>query len=279
MTTSCAVIIVTHNSQAYLKKCVDCLKHQSLKPSQIIIVDSGSVDTDYVRCYTKRKGFIVILSKDNIGFCRGNNLGYSHVPKSCDYVLLLNADCFPSTSFLKESIQYMNEKSHQKVAVLTGMLLGYDLQADQPTGMYDSTGIFRTWYGRWFDRGQGQSYPGKLYQQEESVPAICGALMLCRNKALQEVVLSEKAIFDPSFYMYKEDIDLSLRLRRKGWDLRYVPSFVAYHCRGWNKDRKQIPKKFRLLSARNEMRIYARNLSPCILYSAMKYASVKLLDR
>ena len=32
--------------------------------------------------------------------------------------------------------------------------LGYDIKSDQPTGKYDSTGIFRTWYGRWHDRAR-----------------------------------------------------------------------------------------------------------------------------
>lgn len=102
--------------------------------------------------------------------------------------------------------------------------------------------------------------------------------MLCRKKALDEVLLQGGAIFDPSFYMYKEDIDLSLRLRRKGWSLMYVPSLVAYHCRGWKKERKDVPKAYRLLSARNEMRLYARSGSPYVIYSALKYAAVKLLN-
>jgi N-acetylglucosaminyl-diphospho-decaprenol L-rhamnosyltransferase len=275
---SCAVVIVTHNSHEYLEKCIDCLRQQTLRPAQIIIVDSGSSDTSYVQRYHNNRGITVVLSGDNIGFCQGNNLGYKQVDPLCEYVLLLNPDAFLTDRFLKEALVYLKKRPNHDVAVVTGMLLGYDRQTDQPTGEYDSTGIFRTWFGRWYDRGQGDRYPHVLYQKEESIPAVCGALMLCRKKALDEVLLDDEAIFDPAFYMYKEDIDLSLRLRRKGWSLKYVPSLVAYHCRGWRKNRRGVPKVFRLMSARNEMRIYARNGSPCVIYSALKYAAVKLLN-
>ncbi len=277
-TSSCAVIIVTHNSQEYLEKCIDCLRQQSLKPTQTIIVDSGSADTAYVQRYQKNKGVTVIESPNNIGFCQGNNIGYSHVDPSCEYVLLLNPDAFLNVSFLQEAIAYMNKAAHRRVAVSTGMLLGYDRLADRPTGEYDSTGIFQTWFGRWYDRGQGEKYPQVLYQQAEAVPAICGALMLCRKKALDEVLLPGSSIFDPAFFMYKEDIDLSLRLRKRGWTLMYVPSLAAYHCRGWKKDRQAVPKALRLMSARNEMTLYARAGSPYVVFSAMKYVAVKLLN-
>lgn len=275
---SCAVIIVTHNSQGYLEKCMDCLRQQTLRPQQIIIVDSGSTDTAYLQRYHKNQGVTVVLCPENIGFCQGNNRGYKEVDPSCDYVLLLNPDAFLTNRFLKEGIDYLKKRSNHDVGVVTGMLLGYDRQVDQPTGEYDSTGVFRTWFGRWYDRGQGSKYPHTLYQKEEAVPAVCGALMFCRKKALDEVLLDGEDIFDPAFYMYKEDIDLSLRLRRGGWKLSYVPSLVAYHCRGWKKERRSVPKVFRLMSARNEMRLYARTGSPYILYSALKYAAVKLFN-
>lgn len=273
-----AVVIVTHNSQLYLEKCLLCLQQQSLKPTQIIIVDSGSTDNAYVRCYQKRKNMTVILNPVNIGFCRGNNLGYRQIQRSCDYVLFLNPDAFLTPHFVKGSIAYLQQPGHRQIGAITGMLLGYDREKDQPTGKYDSTGIFRCWYGRWQDRGQGESYPNVLYQEEESIPAICGAVMLCRKEALDRVLLNGKEVMDPAFYMYKEDIDLSLRLRKDGWDLRYVPSLIAYHCRGWDKDRKKVPKDLRLMSARNEMRLYSRHCSPCFLYSALKYAAVKLFN-
>jgi GT2 family glycosyltransferase len=173
----------------------------------------------------------------------------------------------------------MENPLHHRCGALTGTTLGYDIVADKPTGKYDSTGVFHTWYGHWFDRGQGQACQSSLYDRKESIPAICGAIYFARKKALDTVMLRNYEVFDNSFYMYKEDIDLSLRLRRKRWTLDFVPDLIAYHCRGWNRDRSKMPRELRLCSAKNELIIHTRNFMPVpTFYAVCKYAAVKLLD-
>jgi hypothetical protein len=66
------------------------------------------------------------------------------------------------------------------------------------------------------DRGQ--------YDLVEDVPAFCGAATLLRRSALEEV-----GTFDSSFFMYYEDTDLSLRLRRHGWRIVYAPDARVRH--------------------------------------------------
>ncbi len=274
----CSVIIVTHNSQAYLAKCLSSLKQQTLPPACIVIVDSGSKQKDYLYPYQVESNIHLCLIEENIGFCQGNNQGMALLPPHTDYVLFLNPDTFLTPLFLEQAVQYMALASSSRVGALTGILLGYDIEKDQPTGRLDSTGIFRQWYGRWYDRDQG-----KLYQQEndlkpEQVLALCGALMFCRKIALDNVLLSPYEVMDSSFYMYKEDIDLSLRLQRQGWSLLFLPHLMAYHCRGWQQDRSKVPRHLRLLSAKNEWRLHARLYSPCCLYSALKYLLVKIFN-
>lgn len=275
---SCAVIIVTHNSHLYLDKCMACLEQQTVIPSQIILVDSGSDHIEYLKAYQKKPRVCVYASKKNIGFCLGNNSGFSLADPQAKYILFLNPDAFLVPSFIEQAIAYMEESRYSKVAALSGFLLDFDMHQNHTNHCFDSCGIFRKWYGRWYDRGQGEAFRSDLYNQEESVPALCGALMFCRREALNTVLLGANEVFDNSFYMYKEDVDLSLRLRKKGWDLKFVPQLAAYHCRGWQKDRRQVPRHLRLLSAKNEMKLCLRSYSPCLLYSCLKYLTVKILD-
>lgn len=254
-----SVIIVTHNSAKFLPKCLASLKAQSVS-HEIVIVDSGSVDPSYL------DGYDNVIKTSNIGFCAANNLGFTKA--SSEFVLFLNPDAFLSPNFLADALHLMEK--YPQCGALTGSLLGYDFDHDRPTGKYDSTGIFSTWYGKWYDRDQGKPVSEITYHNMESVPAICGALMFCRKKALTHPV------FDPTFYMYKEDIDLSLRLRAKGWDLLFFPKLIAYHGRGWKK-RSQIPRQFRLFSARNEIKINKVSLLK-LPYSLVKYAAVKVLN-
>lgn len=275
----CAVIIVTHNSQTHLSHCIKALQEQTRRPCQIILVDSGSQDSTYLELYRQVSPIILHLANDNIGFCLGNNIGMTYVDAAVEYVLFLNPDAFLIPSFLEKAIAFLEQPTSSQVGALSGILLGYDIQQQQPTGQIDSTGIFRSWYGRWYDRDQGKTYQQSAYRSPEKVPALCGALMLCRMTALKSVELGLHVVMDPTFYMYKEDIDLSLRLRQKGWSLLFIPELIAYHCRGWQKDRSQVPRHFRLLSAKNEMRLYARLKSPYYLYSIIKYLLVKTMNR
>ena len=83
------------------------------------------------------------------------------------------------------------------------------------------------------------------------------------------------AVFAPEFFLYKEDIELSLRLRRGGWSIHYDPGLTVYHCRGWDRERANMPHTLRLAAAANEVRLYQRHPSPYILWALAKYLLVR----
>jgi len=272
-----AVIIVTYNSQKHIYKAMECVLKQTLPARAILIVDTGSEDRSYLDAFKIHPQVKVIYAEKNAGFCRGNNVGMQHVPKECDYVFLLNPDAFLTPQYLEKAVHLMQQNS--AVGALTGVTLGYDMEKELPTGRYDTTGVFSTWYGRWYDRAQGQLMDNQLFRQTEFLPAICGAVFFCRKSALESVFLQGMDILDRSFYMYKEDVDLSVRLRKKGWKLLFSPGLIAYHCRGWNSKRSLMPRLFRKLSAKNEVRVNFRASNPFgMLYSSLKFAAVKLFD-
>lgn len=276
----CAVIIVTHNSERYLHQAVECVQKQSRVPNQIIIVDSASSNTDYLTPYRSQENITLALSRRNIGFAQGNNLGMSLLDNGCGYVLFLNPDTFLTASFLEEALAFMENPANGTCGAMTGPLLGYCMDKGMPTGKYDSTGIFNTWYGKWYDRAQGRPYDVHRYKSVEEVPAICGALMLCRKTALDAVLLRGSEVFDSTFWMYKEDIDLSCRLSSAGWKLIFNPHYAAYHCRGWNPDRSKVPAHLKRISARNELTLHLRLKSPIkIVYSCIKFALQKVTIR
>lgn len=267
------VIIVTHNPQDVLGRCIAALEQQTVLPDAIALVDSGSEDTAYLQPYCKQASYTVCFEK-NIGFSQANNVGYQAVGQEADFVLFLNPDAFPAPDCLELACTSLVE--NERVGCIGGRLLGFDAAGGQPTGLLDSTGVFRSWYGRWHDRDQGQADCGQHSRCEE-VPAICGAFLFCRNKALKQAALPGGAVFDPAFFLYKEDIELCLRLRRVGWNIVYLPEVRAYHCRGWQQDRKAMPARLRLIAARNEMLLYRRHPSPYILWALLKYAAVRWL--
>jgi GT2 family glycosyltransferase len=81
--------------------------------------------------------------------------------------------------------------------------------------------VFRDGYGA--DRAYQELDRGQ-YQRAEEVFAFCGGSVCFRTEAL-----GAAGVFDDDFFLYYEDTDLSWRLRRLGWRIRYQPAAVARH--------------------------------------------------
>lgn len=275
-----AVIVVTHNSAASIDQTLESLAEQSVKPGRVVLIDSGSSSTEYLKKYLSFKTLSLELCfMPNIGFSAANNLGFNSLESRFKYVLFLNPDVILPPDFIQSALEWIEKPAHHKVGAFSGALWGWDLLKKQPTGRLDSTGIFTTFYGRWYDRGQGDSAKYSPYTKEESVDALCGALFFASREALESVKLSDGSLFEPTFFCYKEDIELSLRLRKKGWQLIFVPELIAYHARGWQKERSRVPRALRLLSAKNELKLHLKGGNPLkIAYSACKWVGVKVFN-
>lgn len=270
-----AVIIVTHNSQDVLPRCLDALSRQTIQ-ADIVLVDSGSKDVSYLDAYRMRSGIRVIL-EENIGFSRANNRGCQALSQAAEFILFLNPDAFLTESTLQKALVFLKE--NKKVGCVGGRLLGCDKNSGLPTNLLDSTGVFRKWYGCWHDRSQGETEKGQ-YPMQEDVPALCGAFLFCRQAMLSQLSLdrstSSTAVFDPDFFLYKEDIELCLRIRKAGWRIVYHPGIKVYHCRGWQKERKQTPHNS-VDSGKSELLLYKKHPSLYIVWALFKYLLVRLL--
>jgi N-acetylglucosaminyl-diphospho-decaprenol L-rhamnosyltransferase len=269
MDVSIHIVIVTHNSSEVLSCCLEHLARQNVNLASLVIVDSGSSDISYIEDLNKRAEFKLILA-DNIGFARANNLGFKEIGPQSGVVLFLNPDTFLPENYIFQAVEILTDNGD--AAIVSGKLLGYNVKEGKKNGRIDSTGIFRKWYGRWFDRGKGENDSEK-YNHTELLPAVCGALMVCRIEALKQY---GGEVFDSDFFLYKEDIELSLRLRRDGWKLLYDPRLVACHCRGWEDKRKNIPFALRKIAAKNEVLLYRKHPSPYIIWAFMKYILVSV---
>jgi N-acetylglucosaminyl-diphospho-decaprenol L-rhamnosyltransferase len=270
-------IVVTHDSESFIERCVSALMAQTRRPDQIVIVDSGSHDRHYLEAF-ERHPLVTVVFRPNIGFSAANNVGIASLWEDVGYFALVNPDAFLSPEFLRDAFDILESPSGKTAGCLTGTLLGFDIESNRPTGRLDSTGLFRKWYGRWYDRGQGEpAFPGRD-AQPENLPAICGALMFCRKTALAAVISADGKVFDERFFMHKEDVDLSLRLRKAGWLLRYDPALHAYHCRGWDAERRNVSRALRLMAARNEIRLYMKHPSVYLLWAIVKFLLVKVAN-
>jgi N-acetylglucosaminyl-diphospho-decaprenol L-rhamnosyltransferase len=271
---SIAAITVTYNSQRFFRKYMESLRDQVRPLDRVVLVDSGSTDPQYLDQACSYGVRVEVIRKENVGICVGNNIGWQAV-RNCDYVLFLNPDAFLAPDFVKNSVEYMVQ--NPKVGMLMPTLLGYSIERDEPTGLIDTTGVVRSWYGGLPERDQYKPVSElEKYPAPNEIPWVCSAVALARREALESIEVNGD-VFDPAFFMYKDDTDLSWRVRRAGWKLIHHPGLWAYHCRGW-KSRKLVSKKVKLLSARNEVRLHIKNRSPFLIAACIKYALVQCLN-
>lgn len=80
--------------------------------------------------------------------------------------------------------------------------------------------------GEGFDRGLGERDDGQ-YDEPCDVPAWCGGGVLLRAEYLRDT-----GLFDPTFFTYYEDLDLSRRGAARGWTYRTAPTSVLHHVHG-----------------------------------------------
>lgn len=268
---SIAAVIVSHNSQDVLPHCLAALARQTTPPDVISIVDSGSADHGYLRRLSHQSAAlypIKLAFAENIGFARANNSAAQSLPPDTEMLVFLNPDTILPPDYLAKALAIL--RARPDAAVVAGVLEGYDFASGRATGRYDSTGIFRAWYGRWYDRDQGRLL-SEVKRPTALVPALCGALLCCRWQALRPF---RPDIFAPEFFLYKEDIELCLRLRRAGLNIWFTPELHAYHGRGWQK-RSAMPRALRLAAAKSEILLYRRHPSPYMLFALAKYALVR----
>ena len=120
--------------------------------------------------------------------------------------------------------------------------------------------------GSWLSRTRRiTTGPCSLGSPEEGTTGwLSGSCMLLRREAFEQV-----AGFDPSYFMYCEDMDLCRRLGEAGWDNVYVPSSVITHLGGHATSRAAGPMQ------REHHRALFRYLSR--QYAGPAYAPVRLL--
>jgi GT2 family glycosyltransferase len=235
-----SVIIVTYNSEPFLDKCITSLSND-LNDNfvEVIIVDNCSENQGYINNKKLIKGISVYKLNSNMGFSYANNFGYQKISEFSKYVLFLNPDAFVNENLLNNLYSFMEKKDNEKIAICSPLLLSYSINKDKQLETIDSAGISKSWYGKFFDKNQGEKF---LYNENQSINKknlICGAFMFCRKSSLEKNLRNSK-VWDEKFFMYKEDIDLSLHLKSNGMDLAILNNYFAYHCRGWIKKRFDV---------------------------------------
>ncbi|MDD4939493.1 MAG: glycosyltransferase family 2 protein [Candidatus Omnitrophica bacterium] len=228
-----SVIIVTFNSGAFIKKCLDSVFHQDYPDLAVTVIDNGSSDGTAALVKKDYSKAALIENKENLGACRARNQGIAFMQSR--WVLTLDCDVTLKEGFLKNIMAQAKNASGR-----LGMFQPKILRTDKKT-VY-SCGIVFSNLIRFDDIGKGAGDNGR-FNNSKYVFGSCSAASLYKREMLEEVK-EDTGYFDERFFFLAEDVDLARRAQRKGWKGLFVPEAVCYHYGNSSSSDKQLRQFF-----------------------------------
>lgn len=217
----------------YLPDFLASLSKQTYPESQIINGDNTPIgqDNPNLAILANFPKIRCLANGANLGFAKGyNRLIALASQEQARYFLVINPDTVLLPETIERLVAYLD--ANPRVAAAVPKILRWDFIQRQATKQIDSLGVGLTKAGCFVDVGQGQddqtgNDPGLIF-------GFTGAAVLLRLSALAEVAFNNGQsleYFDELMFMYKEDCDLSYRLRLANWQIALVPEAIVYHDR------------------------------------------------
>lgn len=175
------------------------------------------ISKNMVNIHSNKK-ITIIKNNQNYGFAGGNNVGIKYaLNHNSQYILLLNNDTFVDPNFLTELIKVA--ENDEKIGSVQSLLL-------KPDGKYiDSLGQeIYVWSA--MDKGINSKYDNPLKKDIEIFGA-CAAAAIYPKEIFKKI-----GLFDEDFFVIFEDVDLSWRIRLKGFKSVLAANSIVYHKRG-----------------------------------------------
>jgi len=216
-----SVVIPSWNGRHLLPFCLDAVAGQSERDLEAIVVDNGSTDGTVDWLGAEYPWVRVLALPANGGFSVAVNAGI-HASRA-PLVFVLNNDAAPGRDCIRALADWLDARAD------AGSCQGRVLRHSDPS-IVDGLGLefgpglraWQSWHGRRDPGPQGVPRP---------IAGVSACAALYRRKALGEVADpgSPPEVFDPAFFAWYEDVDLSLRLARRDWSAWLVPAATCEH--------------------------------------------------
>jgi GT2 family glycosyltransferase len=229
-TPTVSVLIVAYRSKHLLNECLASLFAQSTAAVEVIVVDNASNDGTAELVATSWPKVKLVSSNENIGFARAVNLAAARARG--EMLVLLNPDTVVHDDAIVQLASFA--RKHPEAGLVGGRTLN-------PQGALDPRscwGVPTSWSLVCFATGLSTFFKGSRLFNPESlggwardevreVGMVSGCLL-----AVPRTVWKQLGGFDSAFFMYGEDLDLSIRASRLGYRPMITPDAVITHLVG-----------------------------------------------
>ncbi len=238
-----SIITLNWNEADDLSEMIDSVRKLDYPKNrvEIIVSDNGSDDFSVNKINEKyaemdADGFLalkMIENKENLGVTGALNKAFQSIDKESKYIIRTDNDIVLSNESVRKSVEEMEKNS--KIGLLGGRIFYYNK---------DNRNI-PTEFGAIFF----SLYLGKNITVQSDKPIECDAIMGCYSIIRRDAV--NFPLYDDNFFVYSDDIDCCLCIKKKGYKIVYDPGIKIWHKVAKNFDEKQIPKAFLYYSFRN----------------------------
>ena len=245
-------VVVSFNTRDDLRRCLASLRAHAGLPCEVVVVDNASADASADMVRAEFPEARLIRNRENVGFSRANNQGLREAAGA--YVLILNSDAELAPGALPALVALLDARP--RVAAVGPRTLNPDGTVQVSFG--PALTPVAEWRQRRLVRGVERRDPAALAEAEAHAAVerepdwVSGSCLLARKDALDSV-----GGFDESFFLYEEDVDLCLRLRRAGWTVVFTPAAAVVHHLG--RSMQTDPARVRLEYHRSHLRYYRKH--------------------
>ncbi len=265
-----SVVIVNYNVREFLEQALRAVERASARLNvEIFVVDNNSVDRSVEMVRAHFPNVHVIANEHNVGFGSANNQAIRQARGR--YLLILNPDTIVQEDTLSTLVAFMD--AHPEAGAAGCQILNPDgsfapeSRRSFPTpkvAFFRMTGLSRLFpKSRLFGQYNLTYLP---IDAETEIDALSGACMLVRRAALKhskeeydalkaangspkEPIQNPQSkiqnptgagLFDESFFMYGEDLDLCYRIQQAGWKIYYTPDTQIIHYKGESTKKSEL---------------------------------------
>ena len=223
-----SIVIVTFNSRSYVDGCLKSIADQ--RPTvdhEIVVIDNASTDGTPALVRERWPAARVIDAGANLGFARGNNLGFRQT--FGELVLLLNPDTRVGPGALGALVALLDARSD--AAIVGPRLVDEAGRAELSFGSMLSPLVelrrktLNAAYERGFPLVAG--YVAGRVRRLREVDWVSGACLLVRRADAEAA-----GLMDERFFMYTEDVDFCAAIRARGRKVLFTPDAEVIHLRG-----------------------------------------------
>jgi len=212
------IIVLNWNGKDDTLACLESLRQVTYPNFETVVVDNDSTDDSVVAIRTRFSRQPVIETGDNLGFAGGNNVGLRYVrERGADYALLLNNDVEVAPDFLTCLVKVID--TDPSVGVVGPTICYFDL----PDIVWSAGGRIDWSRGKSSMLGIDECDRNGKHTTRE-VDFVSGCALLVRMSAVKKA-----GNLDPRFFMYYEETEWCVRIRRAGYRILHVPQAKIWH--------------------------------------------------